>query len=58
MISSVQQKAPGVKIVFWDLGLNNEALVKKVKIIFWNLGLNNETLVKKVKIIPGFGIRQ
>ena len=42
MISSVQQKAPGVKIVFWDLGLNNETLVKKVKIIFFDLESDNE----------------
>ena len=51
MISSTQDNAAGVKIVFWDLGLNNEKRVKKVMIISWDLGLGNGTDIKKVKII-------
>ena len=51
MISSTQDNAAGVKIVFWDLGLNNEKRVKKVMIISSDLGLGNGTNIKKVKII-------
>ena len=49
MIACTQDNATGVKIVFWDLGLNNKTNVKKVKIIFWDLGLNNEEDIKQVK---------
>ena len=51
MISSTQDNASGVNIVFWDLGLNNKTKVKKVKIIFWDLELNHEEDIKRVKKI-------
>ena len=31
MISSVQRLAPGIKLVFWDLGLSNVQHVNQVR---------------------------